>query len=118
MLSTPLESFIKLTRKEVINMIKPSSLKLEEGISLYEPSKITKWIKESGYDDLLEFVDLENTPFWTNDGATIVIAIKDELFSEVIIATLEVAKLTVAARADEFNYCRTDGRWIVRLWWD
>jgi hypothetical protein len=64
----------------VINYDKPSSLKLEEHISLYEPSKITKWIKENGYDDLLEFVNLENMPFWTNDGATIVIAIRDELF--------------------------------------
>jgi hypothetical protein len=99
-------------------MIKTSSLKLEENIGLYEPSKIIKWIKESGYDDLIEFVDLENTPFWTNDGATIVFAIRDELFSEVIIAILEVAKLAVAARADEFNHCRVNGRWIVRLWWD
>ena len=59
------------------------------------------------------------TPSWTNDGATIVIGIKNNLTSAgAMRIALKLGQLAVEAGANEFNYYKDQGRYVIRMWWD
>jgi hypothetical protein len=64
--------------------------------------------KENRIAELVDYVDVVNNPSWTNDGATIVIGIKNNLTSAVAMhIALKLAQLAVEAGANEFNYFST-----------
>ena len=100
-------------------MVRQSNLKLDENIGNYEPWRINKWFKENGIAELVDYLDVVDNPSWTNDGATIVIGVKNNLTPAVAMhIALKLGQLAVEDGANEFNYYKDQGRYVIRMWWD
>src|SRR2546421_1637954 len=75
------------------------------------------WVAE--IRGIRNYVDVVNNPSWTNDAATIVIVVKNNLTLAVAMhIALKLGQLAVEDGADEFNYYKDQGRYVIRMWWD
>jgi hypothetical protein len=100
-------------------MLRQSNVKLDVTTGNYEPWRMNKWLQENRIAELVDYVDVVNDPSWTNDGATIVIGIKNNLTSALAMhIALKLGQLAVEAGANEFNYYKDQGRYVIRMWWD
>lgn len=63
--------------------------------------------------DLLP-VDIKDSGYWQNDPATIVFTLKEWNVEN----TFRVGEFAKYLRADEFQWQKFNGQYIVRLWWD
>ena len=80
-------------------MVRHSNLKLDENIGNYEPWRINKWFKENGIAELVDYVDVVNNPSWTNDAATIVIVVKNNLTSAVAMHICHLTHISACSDA-------------------
>ena len=76
-----------------------------------EGERVKKLLDESKL--AYEIVDIE-ADYWQNDGATLVLHIKEDTFQ----AGLKLGQLAVDLSADELNGKKVEGNNIVRMWWD
>ena len=98
-------------------MLRESNLKIDK--TIIEPEIITTWLKENKISELIDYVDVIDNTSWMNDGATIVIGIKNSISLKGIIhIVLKFGALAVETGVNEFSYYQDDDRYILRLWWD
>ena len=87
-----------------------------ETLRRYRKLATSSWLKENRIGELIDYVDVINNPSWTNDAATIVIGVKNNLTSAVAMhIALKLGQLAVEAGANEFNYYKDQGRYVIRM---